>query len=235
MAWWLRTSPCCAARVRRQAAALPLPPLPSLFPGACSAGAPTPRPPAAAPPRLPPHAALAPLRKGLGASPWGHGPSTGQVALWGGGRAGRGAGLRARILLGSGTSCTAQGGRWGGDGSGEGTALQLLRPRRRRPPPPPEKRSSSSDEAHRCLHYIMSPPLPPRPPRTSRLGGDRDAVRVARLETAQRPYGGLSGGSAALSPGRLRGGRSAVFSAEGREGREGDGWLRSPGARPTEG
>lgn len=199
--------PRCAGSPRNcgpssSAASFPFPP------GACRVGAPAPRPPAAAPPRLPPHAALARLRKGPGASPRGRGPTAGQGALRGGGRAGWGAGLRARIPLGSGTSCTAQGAGRGGGGPGEGTALQLLRPR---PPHPPKKRSSRG-EAHRCLHYIMSPPLPPRPPRTPRLGGEPG--RSARCSVGNGPtpaWGAREGGDRnLLSPSGGCGGRLAT-------------------------
>lgn len=187
------------------------------FPWACRVGAPAPRPPT--PPRLP-----SPAERAGRVSP---GPRPQRRA---GRAAGRGAGLRARIPLGSGTSCTAQG---AGGRPGEGTALQLLRPPPF-PPIPPQKKRNRGGEAHRCLHYIMSPPLPPGP-RAPPGRGNRGAVRVARLEAAQLLHGGLGAGAAqpSLSPGavgeKLLPQPPAGGKAMGRKG-----WPRSPDALAVE-
>lgn len=186
-----------------------------LSPGACRVGAPAPRPPAAAPPRLPLHAALARLRKGL-VSP---GPRphrrAGRVAGWGPCRVGRGsagedpAGLRHQL------HCAGSGA--GGGGPGEGTALQLLRPRPH--PPIPQKNAAAAVKPiavciTSCLLLFL--PGPRAPPG---WGGNRGAVRVARLETAQCPHGGL--------------GKGGIVAFSLPRGAAGEGWLRSRAALPA--
>lgn len=232
-----RPPPRRAARDRRGAAALPLPPLPSPFPGACRVGAPAPRPPAAAPPRFPPHAALAPLRKGPGASPRGRGPSAGQRALRGGGRAGRGAGLRAGIPLGSGTSCTAQ----GAGGAARGRAPRCSYCALARPPPPsphpPQKNAAAAAEPigvciTSCLLLFLPGPRA-HPPAWGEGGDGRTGAQCA-LFGWKRPnarMGGSAGGAQrSLSPGGLRG-KNRCPPAAAAEGR-GWGGLAAEHRRP---
>lgn len=151
--WWLRTlplpSPRRLARDRCGAGALPLPPLPSPFPGP-AVWAPRPR-------ALPPRLAFPPLRKGPGASPRGHGPSTGQ------GAAGRGAGLRARIPLGSGTSCTAQG---AGGAAGGGHSAAATAPPPSSPVPPQKNAAAATKPIAVCITscLLLFLPAPAHPP-----------------------------------------------------------------------
>lgn len=91
------------------------------------------------------------------------------------------------------------------------------------PPPsptPPKKKRSRGSEAHRCLHYIMSPPLPPGP-RAPPGRGDRGAVRVAWLEMAHLLHGGARDrrGAASPLPGGC-GGRAPASAARWRKSNE---------------
>lgn len=191
-----------------------------LSPGAYGrVGAPAPCPPAAAPPRFPPCVALASLRKGLGLSPWGRGPSAAQGAFWGGGHARQGARLRARILLGSGTSCTAQGagGRLGGGHRAAATAPS---------PPIPQKNAAAVAKPitvciTSCLLLFL--PGPRAPPGWGGLG----RAALCSVGNGPAPARGARLGERSLS--HLGGAAEEEPLSRPLRASDGEGWLRSPG------
>lgn len=189
-----------------------------------------PRPPAAAPPRLFLHAALSSLRKGTGTSPWGCGPSAGQGALRDGAVPGgaRACGRGSRSAPAPAALRRDWSGGGGGGGPGEDTALQLLRPHLPIPPPSPSKAQQRRSPSLSALHHISSSfsAAPAHP----LARGDRGAMRVVRLEAAQRPHQSLGVGGAAspLAEGLWGKSRHPRHRGKGM-GRDGCGAQAGPG------